>query len=117
MKQAVPFIAGLLMSPVSVLGLFWQQSFIWVVCPQALVVLFLRQSQGSYDSLGAAGYPDLAVGALYHPVLGWILSRAIEKGTLRRTALRVAFWHGVALVLAWAMGEFRNGIWGVGFGR
>ena len=66
MKRTLPLITGFLMAPVYVLGLFWQQSFIWFVCPQALVVMFLPQAQRSYDSLGAADYPDLADGALYY---------------------------------------------------
>jgi hypothetical protein len=103
---------GLLIAPICAIGLLWQQSFIWIVCPQALVVMFLRQAQRPYDSLGAADYPDLVVGVLYYPVVGWILSWALKKGTLQRTGIRVAVWHAVALVLAWATAEFRNRMWG-----
>lgn len=97
-----------LMVPVSTLGLLWQQSFLWVVCPQALVVMFVRQSWHPFDSLGAAGYPDLAVAALYYPSLGLILSRAAARNRLRPVALRAAVWHVVAIGLAGAAAELRN---------
>lgn len=108
----MPIMVGLLMAPVCALGLLWQSSFIWIICPQALVVMFLRQSQRPYDSLGAGGYPDLAVGVLYYPIVGWILSQALKKGTLKHTTIRVAAWHAVAFVLAWSTAEFRNRMWG-----
>jgi hypothetical protein len=99
------------MIPVCPFGLLYQQSFIWVVCPQALVVMFVRQLLHAYDSLGAADFPDLAVGLLYYPLIGWILSRANRQDRLGRVAAHVAIWHVAAIVLAWGAGEFRNRIW------
>lgn len=112
MKSTPLLAAGFLMIPVCLLGLFYQQSFIWVVCPQALVVMFIRQSQHAYDSLGAADYPDLAVGLLYYPLVAWILSRASRMGTLRRVAVRVGIWHIAAMGLAFGSAAIRNRIWG-----
>jgi hypothetical protein len=111
MKSTLLLVAGFLMIPVCLLGLFYQQSFIWVVCPQALIVMFVRQSRHAYDSLGAAGYPDLAVGLLYYPLIGWILSRAHRQGRLRRIAVHVFIWHIVAIGLAVGAGEIRNRMW------
>jgi hypothetical protein len=111
MLRALPILLGCLMAPLCVVGLCWQQSFIWVVCPQALVVMFLRQAQRPYDSLGAVDYPDLAVGVLYYPIVGWILSQALKKGALARTAIRVAIWHVIALMAAVATAAFRNRLW------
>jgi len=107
-------IGGFLMAPVCFLGLVDRQSFIWIACPQALVVMFLRQWQHAPDSLGAADYPDLAVAVLYYPLVGWILSRASRKGRLARVAVRVAIWHVVAIGLALGAGEMRNRLWGFG---
>jgi hypothetical protein len=112
MKSKLLFIGGLLMVPICALGVAYQHAFAWVAFPQALVVMFLRQSQHGYDSLGAPGYPDLAVAVLYYPLLGWILSWASRKGTLRRVALRAAIWHIVAIALAVFTAEARNRIWG-----
>ena len=111
MKRALPIIAGLALAPVCVIGLFWQQSFIWVLCPQALLVMFLRQAQGSPDSLAAAALPDVIVGVLYYPVVGWLLSRGLRSGALRRTAVQVGVWHAAALIAAVAAGQFRNTLW------
>jgi len=83
-----------------------------LLCPQALVVMFLRQSQGGYDSLGAAGSPDLAVALIYGPLVGWILSHADREGRLRRVAFRAAFLHIAAVGLALLAWEFRNYVWG-----
>jgi hypothetical protein len=105
---------GLVLSPICALGLLWHQSFIWVVCPQSLVVMFLRQAGSPYDSLSAADYPDLVVGVLYYPVLGWLLSRALKNGTLQRTGMRLVLWHAVALALAFGTAEARNRLWGYG---
>jgi len=105
-------IGGFLMAPVCVLGLGYHLSFVWLVCPQALVFMFLRQSQHGYDSPGAAGYPDLAVALLYYPIVAWILSRASREGRLRQVAIHAAIWHFVAVVLAVSAGEMRNRIWG-----
>ena len=105
-------VAGFLMAPVCLFGLLYHQAFIWVVCPQALVVMFLRQSQHAYDSLGAADYPDLAVGLLYYPLIGWILARASRRGLFRRVVVRVALWHCVANGLAVIAVGIRNMIWG-----
>jgi hypothetical protein len=107
MQRRVLLIAGFVMAPICVLGLLWRQAFVWIVCPQALVVLFLRQTQSPFDSLGAADYPDLAVGMFYYPVLGWILSRALKRGALPRTAAHAAVWHAIALGAAVALWPFR----------
>jgi len=100
MKSKLFLIFGFAMIPVCFVGLFNGQSFVWVVCPQALIVMFIRQSQSAYDSLAAAGVPDLIVALLYYPVIGWILSRASQRGTLRRVAVHVVIWHIAAIVLA-----------------
>jgi hypothetical protein len=112
MKAKLMVVAGVLMAPVCLFGLLYHQAFIWVVCPQALVVMFLRQSQHRYDSLGAADYPDLAVGFLYYPLIGWILARASRRGLFRRVVVRVALWHCVAIGLAVVAAGIRNKIWG-----
>jgi hypothetical protein len=90
MRSKLLIIGGLLMAPVCLLGVYYRHTIAWVVFPQALVVMFLRQSQHGYDSLGAPDYPDIAVAVLYYPLLGWIMSRASRKGTLPLTALRAA---------------------------
>jgi hypothetical protein len=112
MKSKLLFIGGFLIVPVCVLGVAYQHSLAWVAFPQALVVMFLRQSQHGYDSLGAPGYPDLAIALLYYPLLGWIISRAGRKGTLQWVALRAAIWHIVAIGLAVFTAQARNRIWG-----
>ena len=33
MKSKIPLIGGFLMAPVCVLGLLYQQAFIWAICP------------------------------------------------------------------------------------
>ena len=113
MKAKLLFIAGFLMAPVCVIGLFWQWESIWILCPQALIVMFVRQWQHAYDSLGAADYPDLLVGAFYYPLLGWLLSRAVKRGRLAAVGTSMGLWHLVAIGVAWAAGEVRNRLWGM----
>ena len=103
---------AVLMAPVCVLGLLYNQAYVWGVCPQAFVVMFFRQSLHSYDSLGAADYPDLAVSALYYPIIGWVLSRACRRGSLGRVSLVVAACHVAAVGLALGSLEMRNQMWG-----
>ena len=112
MKPKLIRIGGILMVPVCFLGLIFQQPFVWFVCPPSLVVMFLRQSQHGYDSLGAAGYPDLAVALIYYPIIGWVLSRASRDGRLRRVAIHIIIWHIAFIGLAVWSGEVRNRIWG-----
>jgi hypothetical protein len=114
MKAKLLLVGGFLMAPICVVGLFWQWTSIWVLCPQALIVMFARQWQHAYDSLGAADYPDLAVGALYYPLVGWLLSRAVKRGRFARVGASVALWHVLAIGVAWAAGETRNRLWGIG---
>jgi hypothetical protein len=112
MKSKVIMAGGLLMAPVCVLGLLYHQSYIWGVCPQALVLMFIRQSLHAYDSLGAADYPDLAVAALYYPIIAWVLSRAWRHGSVGRVSLGVAACHVAAIGLALGSVEMRNRMWG-----
>ena len=112
MKSKLLIIGGFLMIPICVLGLLWQQSFVWALCPQALVVMFVRQSQHAYDSLGAADYPDIAVAALYYPLVGLVLSRAAVRDRLRPVAIQAAVWHVVAIGLAVGAAQIRNRLWG-----
>jgi hypothetical protein len=114
MKAKLLLIAGILMAPICVLGLWWQWGSIWVLCPQALIVMFIRQWQSAYDSLGAADYPDLAVGALYYPLVGWLLSGAVKRGSFARVSASVGLWHVVAMGVAWAACELRNRLWWMG---
>ena len=114
MKAKLPLLAGLLVAPVCVLGLFWRWGSIWVLCPQALIVMFVRQWQHAYDSPGAADYPDLVVGALYYPLVGWLLSRAVKRGRFARVGASVGLWHIVAIGVAWAAAATRNRLWGMG---
>ncbi len=114
MKAKLLLIVGCLMAPVCVVGLLWQWGSIWVLCPQALIAMFVRQWQHAPDSLGGAGYPDLAVGALYYPLVGWLLSRSAKRGRLARVGASVGLWHVVAIGLAWAAAEMRNRLWWIG---
>ena len=67
MKSKLILVGALLMVPVGFFGLVYHQWFAWGISPQALVVMFVRQSQHGYDSLGAAGIEDLTV-ALRHKI-------------------------------------------------
>ena len=111
-KSTLLRIAGWLMVLPSFLALVQANSLAWLLCPQALTVMFLRQSQHAYDSLGAPDYPDLAVGLLYYPFIGWILSRALRAGKLRPVTFRVGLWHIVAIGSAAGTCEMRNRLWG-----
>jgi len=110
-KSKLILVCGFLMVPICLFGLFYQQSFIWGVCPQSLFVMFLRQSLHAYDSIGAADYPDAAVAAAYYPVIAWILSRAFQRGQLRRASAYVGVCHIAAIGFAVGAGEFRNHMW------
>ena len=111
MKSKLFLIGGFLMAPVCFFGLFYQWSAIWAICPQALVVMFLRQSLHSYDSLAAADIPDIAAGMLYYVLVGWLLARASKAGTLRKVAVRLIIWHIAAIGLAVLTGIIRNRLW------
>ncbi len=112
MQAKLPLIAGFIMAPICAVGLFWQWASIWVLCPQALIVMFVRQWQHAYDSLAAVDYPDLAVGVLYYPVIRLLLNRAVKRGKFARVGISVVLWHIVAIGLACAAGETRNRLWG-----
>ena len=114
MKAKLLLFVGFLMAPICVVGLFWQWRSIWVLCPQALIVMFARQWHHAYDSLSAADYPDLVVGSLYYPIVGWLLSRAVQHGKLARIGVSVGLWHVVAIGVAWAACGLRNRLWGLG---
>jgi hypothetical protein len=113
MKSKNVRIGGLLMGPVCIMGLSSHLPFMWIVCPQALAVMFLRQWQHGYDSLGSAGIPDLVVASLYYPLIAWILSRASQEGRLRSVAIHVAIWHIAVIGFAVFAGAMRNRIWGI----
>ena len=109
-EVAVP-AAALLLASVCVYGLAHQLSVMWLLCPQALAVMFYRQSLRPYDSLGAADTPDFIVAALYFPLVGWQLNRAYRKGELRGTALWICIGHLAAVALAIVTAKFRNEVW------
>lgn len=113
MKSKLLLLGGFLMVPVCLFGLVYQHPLVWAVCPQALVVMFLRQSLHAYDSTGAADYPDLAVAVVYSPLVGWLLSRACRQGRLGRVAVYLAIWHSVAVGLAVGVAGIRNRAWGM----
>jgi len=113
-KSKLILACGFLMAHICLFGLLYQQSFIWGVCPQSLFVMFLRQSLRAYDSIGAAGYLDLAVAGAYYPVTAWILSRAFERGQLRKASAYIGFCHIAAVGFAVGAGEFRNHMWRIG---
>src|SRR4051812_13064216 len=85
--------AGLLLAPLPVLLLFFQFWIAWIVCPYALMVMFIRQSLQAYDSLGAADVPDLLVALLQFPLLGFLLARAARKGSLKPTLTAIFICH------------------------
>jgi hypothetical protein len=74
--------------------------------------MFVRQAQDGYDSVGAAGYPDLIVGALYYPVVGWFITRGISQERLARISSSVTLWHVAAFGVAWVAWQVRNKFWG-----
>ena len=100
------------MALISTCGLVWCRSFVWVVCPQALVVMFLRQATSAFDSLGLPDLPELATAILYYPIIGWKLSKAAKQGKIIRVSIRVVIWHAIALALALAACALRNSRWG-----
>ena len=106
-------VAGGLLAPLCVYGLGWHWQMMWVLCPQALFTMFLRQALHAYDSLGAPGCPDLLVAACYYPAMGWLLGRAFNRGHVCKTALACALGHAVALGLAWGALELRDRMWGI----
>lgn len=111
MKHFLILIGGLLMAPICFFLFVYTSSFAWFILPQALTVMFVRQSQTAYDSLGAPGWPDLVVCVLYYPIVGWILSRATRSGNLLHVAARIIIWHLFAMILAVITMEIRNHIW------
>jgi hypothetical protein len=111
--ERILIVGGFFMGLICSVGLFLQGLFIWVVCPQALIVMFLRQMQHGYDSLGAAGIPDLLMGLFYGPAIGRILGHAIRKGNFRSVLGWVVIGHLVAIGLAVLLVVIRNRTWGV----
>lgn len=99
------------MAGLAVMGLFLQHAYMWVLCPQALAVMFYRQSLRPYDSLGAADVPELALAVLYFPFVAWLLNRAQRKGDLRWTAQWIGIGHLVAIAIAIVAAKFRNEVW------
>jgi hypothetical protein len=113
MRPRLLLIAGTLLGPFCVAGLLFRWPLIWVLCPQAILVMFVRQWQNAYDSLGAADWPDLAVAASYGPMVGYVLHQADKRGKLARVSKPAAVWHLVAIFLAYVSAELRNKMWGL----
>lgn len=105
------YAGSVLLAGIALAGLFYRMAYVWIFCPQALAVMFYRQSLRPYDSLGAADYPDLAVALLYFPLVGWFLDRAHRAGRLPQSVLRTVIGHLVAVALAILALNFRNQIW------
>lgn len=114
MNAKLPVIIGFFMAPLCIFALFWQWSGMWVLCPQALMVMFVRQWQHAYDSLGAADYPDLAVAAVYYPIVGGVLHWAVKTGRLKYVATAACLLHLAAIGIAWGAAAIRNRIWAIG---
>lgn len=102
---------GWLLAPLPPILLLWQSGAAWAVCPYALCVMFIRQAQHAYDSLGAADIPDLLVAFLQFPVVGWLLAKSVREGSAKPRALRIAVWHLIAIGAAVLLAEFRNHVW------
>ena len=112
MKSRLFSIIGILLAVASVVGLLFQMSYCWVLCPQALIVMFLRQSQHAFDSLGAADFPDLFMALLYWPLVSWFLMKADRTRHLWRSSFLLTLFHVLAIGGAVAAGSFRNSVWG-----
>src|ERR1041385_4344971 len=105
------FFAGCLLAPLPPALLFWQRAAAWIVCPYALCVMFIRQAQGAYDSIGAAGIPDLLTALLQFPVMGWGFAKSAERGSIKRTIVLAIILHLAAVIAAQMLAEFRNRVW------
>lgn len=114
MTSKTLIIGGIIGACVSFLSMFCGWAIAWVLCPQALVVMFVLQSRHAYDSLGAVGLPDLIVGVLYYPVLSRLLVYASRRGRLNWAAWRSGFWHVGFIGLAFLTAQIRNRLWGIG---
>jgi len=102
---------GLVLTPWPPMLLLLWNPVGWVLCPDALCVTFIRQAQRGYDSLGAAGIPDLLAAIVRFPVMTWLLVKVLQKNTLRQTALRIFIWHLLAIVVAVLLVKFGNYAW------
>ena len=116
-ERFLQVIALLILVPTCVFGLCYHLPFMWLLCPQSMVVMFIRQSNRAFDSLGAADLPDLAVAAFYYPVVSWLLIRAARQGMISRVVRRLAFWHLVAMIAAPSLWLVRNALWSAQFGN
>jgi hypothetical protein len=103
--------AGWPLSAVPPMLLLWQSAFSWVVCPFALCVMFARQARNAYDSLGAAGIPELMVGFAQFPVISWLLAKSFERSAGKQMVLRIVICHFVAIGAAILLAKFRNHLW------
>lgn len=113
MKAKLFLIGGIIMAPIATCGIVWCKFYVWGVCPQALVVMFIRQTIDGPDSLGLPDLPELAMAILYYPIIGWRLARGAEQGQLLRVSVVITFWHVIALALAWGACALRNSQWGL----
>ena len=106
-------LAGWILAPLPPILLFWQNAAAWAVCPYALCVMFIRQAQHAYDSLGAADIPDMVVALLQFPVVGWLLAKAMQKRSIKPTLARIIVWHLVAITAAFSLAQYRNHVWSI----
>jgi hypothetical protein len=110
-ERLLQVIALLVLVPACVFGLLFQLPFMWMLCPQSLVVMFSRQAMRPPDSLGAADLPDLAVAAFYYPIVSWLLIRAVRRTMVTRAIRQLIFWHLVAMIAAISLWLIRNTLW------
>jgi len=111
MKAQLPLVMGFVIAPLCGWAFLWGWPLMLFICPQAVLVMLVRQAQHGYDSLGGADYPDIAVAILYYPIIGWILQRAIKRGTLPRVRVLIILAHIVAIALALGGAAVRNRPW------
>jgi hypothetical protein len=105
-------ILGILLGILSVAALLFHHSVCWAVCPQALIVMFVRQSLRAYDSLGAADWPDLIAAVSYPVIVTRLLKRAQQRGVLRRGMIYLVMTHLIAIAAAFWLMLVRDHFWG-----
>jgi hypothetical protein len=111
MKARLLWLSAWILTATCVWGLLAQWPAMWVLSPQALVLMFVCQWETAPDSLGAVCIQELAVGAAYYPVVAWMLTRAIPEGRARKVTTSLTVWHLVAIALAVMSAMVRNRLW------
>ena len=73
--------------------------------------MFASYAQHGPTTLVVPGIPELIVALAQLPIYGWFLARAVRKGVVKKTTMKIMGWHILAIIAAILLSEFLHYVW------